>query len=111
MEFYFKDFEQFAEGYIGLKNHAKELETDNYKLEKERLKLEGQISDLEDERLILTDRVADLQDKLFTVKQERDILKGDCVPNMLKKKATAENSDQITKILTDSVPQILRGRE
>ena len=89
----FQTFEDFANSHVKLKDHAKELESDNYKLEKERLKLEGQISDLEDERLILTDRVADLQDKLFTVKQERDILKGDCVTNMLKRKATAENSD------------------
>ena len=79
MEFCFKSFAEF-EDYLYKKRLAyEELKDENRQLEMDRMRL--------------TDKVAELEHELFTLKNKNGFLQSDCVPNMLKRKATAENSD------------------
>ena len=78
----FYDFEKWLEGK---QQHVEELEHENIELTRENMKLKREIERLK--------------------KSQVEYI------NQILKKSPAATEDEITKIFTDSVPQIFKGRE
>jgi hypothetical protein len=77
MQVTFDSFDEFAD-WVNRKYLAyEELKDENRQLEMDRLRL--------------TDKVAELEHELFTLENKNGFLQSDCVPNMLKRKATGGN--------------------
>ena len=86
MQLNFDNFAELEDWIIKKHNAYEELKHEN-------LMLAGENRELEMDRMKDSDRIAELEHELYTLKNDNGFLQSDCVPNMLKKKATAENSD------------------
>lgn len=79
----FYDFEKWLQGK---QQHIDELEHENIELTRENMKLKREIERLKKSQV-------------------------EYINQMLNKKSPAATEEEITKIFTDSVPQIFKGRE
>ena len=85
MELNIKDFDDLENYFKRKAQHVEELEHENIELTRENMKLKREIERLK-------------------ISQAEYI-------NQILKKSPAATEDEITKIFTDSVPQIFKGRE
>lgn len=84
MQLNFDNFAELEDWIIKKHNAYEELKHEN-------LMLAGEKRELEMDRLRDSDRIAELEEEIYELKNNRIVLKDDCVPNMLR------NTDQKIK--------------
>ena len=104
MELNIKDFDDLENYFKRKAQHVEELENENTEMTIENRKLKREIREIEDLCLQENRRLHQEIDRLRRSQAEY-------INQILNKKSPAATEDEITKIFTDSVPQIFKGRE